>query len=587
MGSRGPKNGSIRDYFQSSQTPSMKPAIAPLAARAKPGLLAKSQVIKSSDDEESDSDSSLDDITELFQTTSSASRHIADTSTTPARHGRMSKNTKLHTSPLAVLPKYRFDLQALASEAKKHEAAEARALRMKALEKEEEEEMRNGLISTSRLLKSVIEDKEDGNVDKVMRAVQRTEAIHTDKQWYFFERLATDTPRTSSPFPVQQNDNSWQGELLDPDNREATIVSGFARDMVTLGECLPDEILLWMLDEVCFDVSDDLRQAYSDILFASSDQVSRLVRPEVVKRMFSNLGGSRSAVDIEHKLQPKLADPHVYDGREWAGLRLVIRFLGDISHHIHAATSSYVLSLLSRLCADSMVLDNVALMCAVQESVTRVSESIEEEVWEAQCQVICTSVYTTIQQATLRCQVLQCLPASSQRMHDIRRRLALAFVFEDLGKATSPAHQTIDLWEITKLLDGPRFKISEATNYGELAALISILDIAIDNGLCVDVDMGEPSASQDFDADVDALAARIKALWSSVNDSGASFLSRMDAKEVMEGVRHRLIYAVRSRPKPKHSVFDSIPDGSEQVRKQSAWMSRYLGKPEKADELGG
>lgn len=181
-------------------------------------------------------------------------------------------------------------------------------------------------------------------------------------------------------------------------------------------------------------------------------------------------------------------------------------------------------------------------------------------------------------QARLRSQILQCLPGNTARLHDLRRRLALASLFQDFQRATSPAYQTIDLWDVTKLLDGPMFRVTDTTDYHELAALMSILDVAIDNGISVDVDLTDPKAEQEFNSDVDALAQRIKALWSNINDSGASFMSRIDAKEVMEGLRHRLMYAVRTKPKPKRSIFETIPDETEQIQKQSAMMSKYFGK---------
>jgi predicted nucleic acid-binding Zn-ribbon protein len=142
--------------------------------------------------------------------------------------------------------------------------------------------------------------------------------------------------------------------------------------------------------------------------------------------------------------------------------------------------------------------------------------------------------------------------------------------------ATRSPQNHMDLWEITKRLNGPQFKIRKDTDYRELAALISILDIAIDNGQSAENDLTDPEVECEFNTDVDDLANRIKIIWSNINDAGASFMSRIDAKEVMEGLRNRLIYGVRTKLKPKQSIFDSVPDDSEGVRKQSAMMSKYF-----------
>lgn len=176
----------------------------------------------------------------------------------------------------------------------------------------------------------------------------------------------------------------------------------------------------------------------------------------------------------------------------------------------------------------------------------------------------------------MRFQIIRCIPRTTARLHELRRRLALSSFFSDIGYASRPSYDHLDLWEITKRLNEQKFKISRDTDHHELAALISILDIAIDNGQSTGSNLNDTVLESEFNTDVDELADRIKVIWSSINDGGASFMSRIDAKEVMEGLRNRLIYGVRTKLKPKQSIFDSVPDDIEGVRKQSAMMSKYF-----------
>lgn len=128
-------------------------------------------------------------------------------------------------------------------------------------------------------------------------------------------------------------------------------------------------------------------------------------------------------------------------------------------------------------------------------------------------------------------------------------------------------------------LDGHRFKIDKDTDYVELAASMSILDIAVDNGRSVGIDLTNAEAEREFNTSIDALAARIKAIWSNINDTGASFISRIDAKEAMEGVRYRMIYTVRTRPKSKQSVFDNVRDDDDDAAsmdRQAGFMKGYF-----------
>lgn len=69
------------------------------------------------------------------------------------------------------------------------------------------------------------------------------------------------------------------------------------------------------------------------------------------------------------------------------------------------------------------------------------------------------------------------------------------------------------------------------------------------------------------------LAQKINAMFASIVDTGASHMKRTDAKEVLEAFHSRLLYAVRTEPKPKSMMFgDSIAD------EESALMKNFLNK---------
>lgn len=95
---------------------------------------------------------------------------------------------------------------------------------------------------------------------------------------------------------------------------------------------------------------------------------------------------------------------------------------------------------------------------------------------------------------------------------------------------------------------------SNATDYGELAAAIGILSIAID--------CGDPPSSpcatekeRGFNRDIDVLSFKIKSMFADIVDTGASHMARTEAKEVLEAFQYRLSYGVRTKPPPKKSLF--------------------------------
>lgn len=116
------------------------------------------------------------------------------------------------------------------------------------------------------------------------------------------------------------------------------------------------------------------------------------------------------------------------------------------------------------------------------------------------------------------------------------------------------ADDAIDLKDIVKHLEGPQFMISNATDYGDLAARIGILSIAIDGS-------GSRSSSSvtkgenGFNREIDVLSLKIKSMFADIVDTGASHMGRTEAKEVLEAFQYRLSYGVRTKPPPKQSLF--------------------------------
>lgn len=172
----------------------------------------------------------------------------------------------------------------------------------------------------------------------------------------------------------------------------------------------------------------------------------------------------------------------------------------------------------------------------------------------AQLQIITSTAFKTITDATLRLRLLQNTLASSHRLIVLRRRLALACFYQDIGYLNQQADDTIDLKGIARHLEDPQFMTSNATDYGELGAVIGILGIALD---CGDPPSSRCATNEEkaFNRDIDVLSLKIKSMFADIVDTGASHMGRTEAKEALEAFQHRLSYGVRTRPPPKKSLF--------------------------------
>jgi hypothetical protein len=390
-----PTNGKIQDYFQrvpSSSKPTTEKVVTKVPLEPKKGShQAGQQIIRSSDDEETDSDSSLEDLADMLKFQSATQRPTS----TAANGSETSKISRLRNrgkpvrgsaSPGAVKPKLMFDMKMLVDQAKKSEATEASALRLQALLDEtagsaQDPQTRSPGVNQNEILESVVAEQEGCSVEQVLRAVKRTEAIHANKRWEFFEATKPDT-LTVRHFPYDDTVEGWKVDLADPDLREQLVLSGFVRDMVALGDHLPDELFLWILDEICLGSREDFRDAYAKILLASPKQIRQTVRPEIIVHLFQKLGAKGEATDINRKVKSIAGDHAKSEGQDWAVVRNVVIFIGRISEYLSVSTCSSTLCILARLCIDDVVSENIGLLAAAQETIEKISRGIRDEHWQ-------------------------------------------------------------------------------------------------------------------------------------------------------------------------------------------------------------
>ncbi|KAH0563044.1 hypothetical protein GP486_002390 [Trichoglossum hirsutum] len=158
-----------------------------------------------------------------------------------------------------------------------------------------------------------------------------------------------------------------------------------------------------------------------------------------------------------------------------------------------------------------------------------------------------------------------------------RELVALAFFFNDSSYLTLPEDDLLELRRITRELEKPEFSIDNNTDYIRIASLISILDICIDNGASPSrLDKDQETM---FNIDIDNLARKLKSMFTKIVDTGASYMARTEAKEVLERVHYRLVFAVRTKERLKKSIFQSTTgiDMDNRSKPQST-MTKFLSR---------
>ncbi|KAH8684860.1 hypothetical protein BGZ60DRAFT_366389 [Tricladium varicosporioides] len=562
------------------------------AVSAKNASFASStRVVPSSDDEDSDSDSELPDLRDIFPSsdapkpTTTSTQAVAPSTPSASRY-RDANN--FHCSPLAVLPKYKYDLKALISQAESEEATEASSKRVKAMlaEREAEADPQNtiGVISPASknhraLLASVVGNDEEGGFHKVTRALDRTETTHSEKRWYFFEAKDASSKGRKRPFPTITKTSPWVKEFSNSKVRTQIFMSGFVEDMVAFGKALPDEIFLWILDEACFEISDVLRTAYFNILRESKEQIHRLLSPKLVKKMFRSLGGTEIATSIVEKVRASSALNQSYSNRDWSSLRSVMQFFMESAESLQQNTREHVICMVLRINMDDILAKIVDLHDLTQATIRRLCWCSSEESWENLCQSLSKILFETVTQPFLRLQIVEAIPCVSLRTHDLRRRLAMCFYFDDLSYSQTHSYTSTNLDKFIDRIEDPIFKTTPETDYRELGSLIALLDIAVDDGRSPGLDLTDKVSAEHFDEDVDYLVAIIKEVMRGIGNPGAAFISKIEAKEKIELVSQRIADTIRSKPKPRLTHFD-MHHGKlgDNLKAEKAGMSSFLSK---------
>ena len=195
---------------------------------------------------------------------------------------------------------------------------------------------------------------------------------------------------------------------------------------------------------------------------------------------------------------------------------------------------------------------------------------------------ISKTLFDTCKHLGIQERIVSMLPASTTQLSLLRRRLALAFflsspdvLYTDLS---SPYASDVVGIIIDRLETNPIFQLDDFTNFAELTALVTILDIGIGPGFSSEpallmqplpapvvssktsrfsrINKEIPSdpitaAQTAHNASVDKLADALTKIISRINDRGASHMGRTETKGVLDRVIQRLDLGVRCWPRKR------------------------------------
>lgn len=404
--SQSGQNGNIKSFFKPitrSQTPqpsqitttkppspSPLPQSSPLSIRTatsvKQKKLLRQDVEIGASDEDDDFSNSSDDSLEDFSAILGRSRP-GNAAHSPAKDifatpRAKRKAVEFHASPLAIIPRHKFDLRALANDAKQDAATNASSLKIKTFSElvdqeatEPKKDIQHGVLA------DIVADNAGQDAQKVIRAVQRSQPGQSQFRYCFF--LDEFEPPTLKAAPRKFGKGPWklitQGDLV---TQEQHLASGVPLTLLGIHGSLPDELFNWVLDGLCVSGSNLVRQEYCNLLSRCTEQIERLLTPGRLEQLFYRIGATP---ELEHRhLALSIAQPAAgpYKDRNWSCVTSFVEFLKAAAPYMSLASVIYATQGLLRMSMDKILIYNIDLLLAYQDAISALVEAIPTSGWD-------------------------------------------------------------------------------------------------------------------------------------------------------------------------------------------------------------
>ncbi|KGO69715.1 hypothetical protein PITC_054160 [Penicillium italicum] len=509
------------------------------------------EVVISSDGEDTDSICSLEDPKNLFAPKSKRDDF------TPAKF----------TAKISSPKKYRHNIDSLVHDAVDDNEVEANVARARAdyVQKQPNgKEPRNdppGTALNESMLISALGQNEDGvGGQRLIGAIRRTDALDRGRAWPFF-----DCTQTLAPAPEFPRDLFAPGTKSD--TRERQFMSGEFIQMALSKGLLPDEFVLWMFHSIPYERREELSHAYYRIIKNMDvERLKLLIRPADINELFSRLGARSQALDPSKEIIPVLSQYITPDSalKDHVTFVSVLRLLRETAGLFAEDTQEQVVLLLLRLTLDVSLTADAMVSSELQWTINAVldPENFHEPSAKDSLQRVCATFYATIHDVCIQSQIVHHILPTSPWFALIRCRLAVAFLLRSPSPLAEPPEKLLDIKRITLLLlRDERFKVKRFKgiadyDWRELTSLTALLNVVIDSS-ALELNFSSTQTEKDYDGAIDRLAAQIKTIFCSIQDSGASHVTRTVAKSELEALHYRIVYSVRSKPPPKTTIFES------------------------------
>ncbi|KAL2842244.1 hypothetical protein BJY01DRAFT_5436 [Aspergillus pseudoustus] len=536
------------------------------------------EIVISSDGEESDTSASFEspeDLLSFIKPSAAKVRFTGDSgmdhdSSASGRGLRSRKTPNTRGVPLfkpASRP-FKFSLNSLVEQAVSENETEAGIARLKAsikAESAQESESSNSKSVHEGILASALDNDMDNStgIQRLLDAVRRTEAFDLGKSWSFFELESPLPPPPDFPRDCVCS-GTYLAILREPGSRERALYSGVL-DFALSRDLLSDKLIRWIFYSIPSEPRESLRHAYCRaIKHTTAGRMKTLIQPEDIDILFWHMSAKPQALALSDPIVPDVhphSDSPESQPQQHTALISVLNVFREAADRFSRDTRDRILDILLRLPLDSSLTRHATLCTELERTITAILEGVGDDEADGVATRICQAVTATLKDAELQSRVLEHIVPTNYWIATLRRRLALMFLTGDPSAALKPPNGKSEMERIINILRDPRFDVKRHKlkgqpeyDYGELRAITNFLNIIIDSGWS-ETKFPDKDTEEKFNHEVDLLADRVKKIFTAIEDSGASHLKRTLAKEALESLHYRIVYSVRSKPRPKKVLY--------------------------------
>ena len=410
------------------------------------------------------------------------------------------------------------------------------------------------------------EDGEDG-VARLLDAVQRQEALATDRTFSFFGVAGpqdwTDEAPAMFDFPEigipKLFSPTWDSEA-----RCRAYLSGYMAEFAARGQ-LATEALTWTFHQVVLESRDGLRDTYIDCLFKGSATWTRTnLTAQDVQSVFQILGAEAASLQDSVTIAPRHRHVKEPARKHPKYLLAALDLFRLICQDMDFAALSKLVSVICRLAIDQELMSDGRISYKVEEMLEVMLSLPDYDTRTHAVERIVGDIGHHLKSPFLQAQLLSHILPTSTTASQLRILLARTFLLgNNITKPPPNQSRIVYLDVLTKHIntlssfDTSRHKRSDPLDYVSLRHLSYILDVAIGDGGRPAASFGSRAEAVSFNKSVDRLADAVRATFISIVDTGASHMSRTEAKDVLQALHWRLLYSVRTEVRPKKNIFDA------------------------------